>query len=446
MVMINEWWRLWVVMPLAERIKGTCSVRWLKQIERMSAWTPMQVHQWQEEKLHAMIDHAYYHTAYYRRVMDERGLKPDDIKTIEDLQKLPVITKQIVNEHFNEIVPDNISSYKYRAGKTGGTTGEPMFYYCDENTWGYVTAAKMYYWRKYGYCFGEPFAALGGASLFAEKPSLTRRIYDIIRNEIPMNGVNLTDEICEKYIRIIRTKKIRYLYGYAAAIHIFTCYVSKHHVDLKQIQGVFTTAENLTDDNRRLIEETYACNVWDCYGARDAGITAYEIAYHQYAVGYNVIAEVMNPIGANTGTLLSTNFLNLAFPLIRYQFGDEAELIDRDEVQGYNGQMLKQVLGRTANVMRLENGHNMTATGFSMILKEFDIRAFTFNKTGTNEVTLIIEPIQGKYNESQEQEIRRAIYLYVGKDATLKIEYVAEFTPLANGKRRYFMTNTNEPE
>lgn len=438
---ISEIFRLHILLPLAETIKGTNSYQWRRRIEKMASWSPEQIQAWQEEKLHALIEHVYNHTKYYRRVMDERGLKPLDIRTAEDLQKLPIINKEIANAHFDEIVPDNLSLFRYRKGKTGGTTGEPMYYYCDEDTWGYVTAAKVYYWRSYGYQYGEPFAAMGSASLFAKKPSLVRRIYDKIRNEVPMNTVNLTDELCEKYISIIREKKIRYIYGYAASIYIFTRYIATHGIDLKQIEGVFTTSENLTDEYRKLIEETYECKVRDCYGARDAGITAYETDYHHYEVGYNVIAEVINPIEENTGTLLSTNLLNYTFPLIRYQFGDEVELAPAGESTAYNGQVIKRVIGRTSDVMRLENGHSMTATGFAMIMQEFDIVAFSFDKTGLNEVTLTIQPIKGKYNEKQEVEIQRTIYMYVGEDAKLNIKYVEKFEALANGKRRYFMNN-----
>lgn len=436
---LGEYIRLRIVLPLAERTKGTNSVKWLRQIEKMSAWTPEQVTAWQEERLHALMEHVYNHTVYYRRIFDELGLKPSDIKTAEDLKKLPIITKQIANEHFAEIVPDNLSSFRYREGKTGGTTGEPMFYYCDEDVWGYVTATKVYHWRKYGYQYGEPFAAMGSASLFAKKASLVRRIYDKIRNEIPMNTVNLTDELCEKYINIIREKHIRYIYGYAASIYVFTKYVAAHNIDLHQIKGVFTTSEALTDENRELIQKTYDCVVMDCYGARDAGMNAYERAYHEYEVGYNVLVETTNEFEPNTGTLLTTNLLNYTFPLIRYQFGDDGEIAPRNESNGYNGQLLNRVLGRTSDVMRLENGHNMTATGFSMIMKEFDVVAFSFNKTGFNEVTLTIEPVKGKYDEKQEAEIRRTIYMYIGEDANLVVKYVDKFEPLANGKRRYFM-------
>jgi phenylacetate-CoA ligase len=256
--------------------------------------------------------------------------------------------------------------------------------------------------------------------------------------------VNLTDELCEQYIAFIKKHKIRFIYGYAASIYIFTSYVAKHHIDLKQVEAVFTTSENLTDAYRELIERTYDCHVMDCYGANDAGVTAYEITRHNYHVGYNALCEIINPIEENTGSLLTTNLVNYTFPLLRYQFGDEVELLPSVDEREYNGQVIRRVLGRTSDVMRLENGHNMTATGFSMIMKEFDIVAFYFNKSGVNEVTLTVQLIVDKYTPEQEKEICKTIQRYIGDDATLNIVYVDHFEPLKNGKRRYFMNDLNE--
>jgi phenylacetate-CoA ligase len=438
---LGESIRLNIILPLAERIIGASSCKWLKQIEYMQSWSREEVIAWQNERLQALVKHAYEHTIYYKELFDKFGLKPSDIQCAEDLKKLPIITKEIAVANYDKIVPDNIQSFPHRKRKTGGTSGEPMHYLMDENNWGYTSAAKLHAWMTTSYQYGDKFVAMGSASLFAKKPSLPRRIYDKIRREYPLNTVNLTDELCEKYIDFLKKNHIKYIYGYAGSIYVFTSYVAKHNVDLTQIEAVYTTSENLTDDYRALIEKTYQCQVMDCYGANDAGMNAYEINRGHYHVGYNVVCEIINPIAENTGTVLTTNLLNYTFPLLRYQFGDEAELCPEGEYKGYNGQSLRRVLGRTSDIMRLENGHNMTATGFSMIMKEFDVVAFSFNKSGVNHVTLTVQPIREKYTEQQEQEIRKTIYRYIGTDAKLDIVYVDHFEPLKNGKRRYFMND-----
>ena len=436
---LKERFLLGLLFPLSEWIMGTCATKWLKRIARMETWSPAELEAWQDARLREFIAHAYNHTAYYRQTFDRLGLKPDDFRTRADLRKLPVITKETVNAHYDEFIPDNLSSFKYRISRSGGTTGVPIQYYCDENVWGYVTAARIFHWQKAGYRFGDAFIALGSASLFSKAPSLPRRLYDKMRNERPLNCVNMTDEVCQGYCDYIRKNHIRYIYGYSAAIYMFAAYVQRTGAGLDGIKGVFTTSENLTDHYRETIESVFHCRVMDCYGARDAGINAYEDGYHRYRIGYNAIVELNDVIEENVGSVVTTNFLNYTFPLIRYQFGDEAELVPAGEVEGYNGQMFRRILGRSSHVLRLENGHHLTATGISMIMKEFDISAFDIRKKGENQVLLRIQPIPGKYTDGQEAEIVKTFRRYLGDDCALDVEYVEQFAPNANGKRTYFM-------
>lgn len=427
------------ILPLAECVMGTCATKWYEQICVMNTWSRDEILQWQNLHLQQIVRHAYDHTRYYRSVMDSLGLKPEDILTADDLRKLPIVTKEIVNAHYDEFIPDNLANFRYRKGKTGGTTGEPMLYLCDEDTWGYVTAAKIYYWRKAGWEYGAKFAALGSASLFGKKASLPRRIYDKIRNEVPMNSVNLNDELCEKYIARIIREHIHYIYGYAASIYILAQYVQRMKIDVPEIRAIFTTSENLPDNYRQLMEEVFHCRVVDCYGARDGGITGYETAYHNYEVGYNSIVETVEELEPGCGTAATTNLFSYSFPLIRYCFGDVVRLDQSEDDQSYNGQVITQVIGRTADIMRLENGRNLTATGFAMIMKAFDVVAFRVNKTDENEVTMWIQRVPEKYTEKQETNIRETIGRYIGADCNFIIQYVEHFDALPNGKRRYFM-------
>lgn len=427
-----------VIFPITDKVMGMYITKWYRQICRMQSWSEKNVVCWQNEQLQKLVHHAYNHARYYKRVFDELGLKPSDIKNAEDLKQLPVVTREVIRKYYDEFIPDNLSTIKYRKASTGGTTGVPMKYYCDENTWGYVTAARIFAWQQLGYHYGDKFVAFGSASLFAKKPSMLRRIYDSLRNEYPLNSVNLDDKLCAKYIEFIKKENIKYIYGYAASIYILTKYVADHNIDMTHIEAVFTTSEHLTEDYRRLIEETYQCKVMDCYGAKDAGMNAYEIKRGKYHVGYNVITELVDCIEENTGTVLTTNLLNFAFPLLRYQFGDDVTFTE--DKSGYNGKVISHVVGRTSDVMRLSNGHNLTSTGFSMIIKQFDVKAFEIVQLGNLDVKLSLQVDDNKFTKAQEEEIVKTILRYLGDDCNLLVEYVKEFAPLPNGKRRhYFM-------
>ena len=442
MSLLGEKFRLKFILPLAEYIKGTCSSKWYYKIKEMNTWSKNEIIEWQNYELKKFIKHAYDHTVYYRELFDSLNLKPNDIKTIEDLKKLPVLSKETIKLRKDDFIPDNLKSIKHRSGKTGGTTGEPMFYNCDEEVWGYITAAKRIAWKTTPFRFGDKFIALGSASLFKKKPSFPRRIYDLIRNEIALNSLNLSNELCLEYINRIKKEKIYFIYGYASAVYLLAKYALDNDIDMSFIKGAFTTSENLTDVYRNTIETAFHCRVMDCYGCRDAGLAAYEIKPNEYYVGYNSIMEIVNSYGDGMGTLLSTNILNYSFPLIRYNFGDDAKLATYNTE--YNGQVITKVLGRTSDVIRLGNGKVLTTPGFTVLMKDFDVVAYDIQKIDDLEVKVQIQKIDELYTTEQEKLIMSEIQRFIGDDCKLSIEYVDSFSELKNGKRRYFMNDISK--
>ncbi len=430
-----------MILPTAEMYVGTCASKWLKRLKGMTLWSAEDVCSWQDEQMRLLVKHAYEHTRYYREIMDQRGLTPDDIQTREDLKKLPILTKEIVRSRYEDLIADNMHQYKYRKDHTGGTTGSPMNYLCDENVWGWVTAAKIYNWRKTGYRYGDAFLALGSASIFEKKPSLKRRIYDSIRNEYARNSMNLDDNLCATYVDFIKKKKIHYVYGYATAVYVLADYVKRQKIDL-DIRAAYTTSENLTQHYRTTIEQAFHCHVMDCYGSRDAGVTAYEDHAGSYHVGYNALLEIIDPIAPQTGTLISTNLFSYPMPFIRYEYGDVATLDNHAPANEYNGQVLRQVVGRTSDIIRLDNGHVLTAPGYTILILNFDIVAFQIQQCSGSEIVLKVQK-GATFCEEDEHKLLQEMQRFAGDGCDVRLEYVDKFETNKNGKHRFFLHNKN---
>lgn len=428
---------LGLVLPMVDLVYKTSSVYWLKRITELERKNSEAVNDWQLTELRKFVAHAYLHTKYYKNLFDENGIKPTDILTFEDLKKIPPIDKQIIRENHKDLIPDNIAELCYRESRSGGTTGEPLVYYCDEDTWGYITAAKIHAWQKTSYLYGDSYVALGSTSLFPQKGrSLKNILYFFIRNGIALNGVNIDNSIAEKYISLIKENKIKYIYGYTSSIFLLATYVLENNIYIGHVKGVFTTSEVLTPYYKSTIESAFNAKIQDGYGARDAGITAFEISPGEYHVGYNVVAEVVDCFEPNTGTLLCTNFLNYSFPMLRYKLGDEVELLPAGS-ENYNGQVIRRVLGRTSDVMRLDNGHNLSSTGFSIMIKEFNVKAFRMTKVHGLKILLELQP-NDNFENTEESIVLNTIQKYVGDDCVVELKYVEGFDEIKNGKWNYF--------
>ncbi len=434
----NEWVRLGVVYPLAEKVKHTNSMDWYRRILEMNTWSPEQIRAWQEKQLQRVVDQACNHTVYWKRIFDERGLKPSDIRTMEDLKKLPILTKNDIRAHYEEIVPDNVKQFRYRKDQTGGTTGEPMRYLVSEDVWGYVAANKIVAWRTTDYRFGDAFMALGSASIFQKKAPLARRVLDWIRNEKAVNSMNMDDALCQQYIDMLNKKQIHYIYGYASAIYLLAKCALDNKINMSHMRGAFTTSENLTDVYREMIEKAFGCRVMDCYGSRDAAVTAYEICPKEYHLGYGAYVELVDEIEPGVGTLLATNLLNMAFPMLRYEFGDVAEL--DNSCPNYNGQVLHRIYGRTSDVLRLDNGHVLTSPGFTILMRNFNVKAYDIQKLSGSHVRMQMVVADG-WNKEQEKKLVAEMLRFVGKGCEFTLEYVKKFETHKNGKRRYFMND-----
>ena len=424
------------VMSVADIAMRTSIVSWYKRIKKMNRWGNQEVINWQNEQLRKLIIHFYENTIYYKKQLDNVGIDPYKINSMDDLKMIPPLTKKIIREHFNELVPKNIKSIPFKYAATGGSTGDPLRFNLDLNSWSYTTASNIYSFEQKGLLYGDKYIALGSSSLFpVSEKSRLHNIYYGLRKKMPMNGMNMSDGIMEKQISYIVRNRIEFIYGYASAIYLLAKYVKASNIQVK-LKACFPTSEILTDDYRKQIEEAFQCIVMDGYGARDGGITADELTPGFYHVGYNSLAEVVDCYSENTGKLLVTDLLNYAFPFIRYEIGDEVTLVP-GKVDFYNGQVISKVLGRESTVIHLENGNNLTGPGFTILFKDLNVIAYKIYKTGNLRIKIDILPNE-KYSKEEEKLIYETMKKHAGENCEVIIEYFEKFDSEKSGKRNYF--------
>lgn len=427
----------YILLPIADIAMRTSTIKWYLKIKKMYRWDKIRVSDWQSNQLKKLVLHFYNNTIYYKRVFDELGINPENVKNIGDLEKVPPLTKMIIHEHFDELVPKNINTIRYKNAATGGSTGDPLKYYLDLESWSYSTASNIYSFELQGLLYGDKFVALGSSSLYpVDRKSLLHKYYYKLRNKIPMNGMNMSDDVMLQYIDFIKNNNIKYIYGYASAIYLLAKYVNANNLDVK-LKACLPTSEILTEEYRKEIIRAFNCKVMDGYGARDGGVTADEITPGYYHVGYNSICELTDCYAEDTGKLLVTDLLNYAFPFIRYDIGDEVT-IPQKEFDCYNGQVITKVFGRVSHVLRLENGHTLTGPGFTILFKDLNVIAYKIYKTGYLKVKIDIQPKEN-YTKEEEILIYGTLKKHAGSDCEIEIEYFNKFEADKNGKRNYFM-------
>jgi len=130
-----------LVLPLSDVVLGRSVSKHLKFLDKSQWWSPEELKEYQNEKLRALVKHAYTNVPYYHNLFKERKLIPDDIKTTDDLLKLPMLTKEIIRKNFpHRIVARSIPKKQMMFQGSSGSTGEPLQYYITKDAYSFNVA------------------------------------------------------------------------------------------------------------------------------------------------------------------------------------------------------------------------------------------------------------------------------------------------------------------
>jgi phenylacetate-CoA ligase len=284
---------------------------------------------YRDECIHAVVSVAYEKTAFYRRVMDSRGLKPGDIRGALDLQKLPVISREIVREHGAEFLTASRPPRSWHHGHTSGTTGSPLSLWYDRHTCIMNDAVdrRQKIWG--GMAESDWIGVLLGRVIVPpdqRNPPFWRTNH--VQRQVWFSSFHLSEENLAHYVREIRQRRLQFLEGYPSTLFILAQYVAKRRETLP-LQAVFTSSETLHRVQRDAIEGAFGCRPFDFYGHAERTIFATECEQHDgkhlaEEYGYTeVVDDEGRPLpDGETGYLVGTTLHNTAMPLIRYRTGD----------------------------------------------------------------------------------------------------------------------------
>lgn len=429
------------ILPFADKLMKTEVNKFYKLIEILQNYTPHEIKKWQNQRLKDLIHHAYHNTVYYKKLFDNLNISTKVINTIVDLKRLPVLTKEIIKNSFHDIQATDINNYPFNYSSTGGSSGDPLKYLLDNKSWSYSVANTIFNWEKSGFNYGDKYIALGSSSLFVNKKrSIKHSIYYKLKNKISLNGVNMSDRVCSEYINLVQDYNIKFIYGYASSIYLLAKYAAKKNINLDLI-ACFPTSEILTEKYRQQIQYAFQCQIIDCYGANDGGITAFEHIPGYFEVGYNCVFVQENTDSDGIGSILLTDLFNYAMPLINYKLGDVVQVNEKvNNDYKYNGQIINKVLGRSSDIIELENGNILTGPGFTILFKDLPVEYYFIEKLEGNSIKCSIMKLP-EYSKSDEDVVRSTLKKQAGQDSEIIIDYINEITLSKSGKRKYFKTN-----
>ncbi len=282
----------------------------------------------QSERLVKQVRHAYDNVAYYRKMLDEKGISPDDIKGIEDLHKLPFICKDDLREAY----PDGFLACDkkdcVRIHSTSGTTGKRVV--------AFYTQHDVDMWEE---CCARAIVAAGGSDedilqvcygygLFTGGAGFHGGSHKVGCLTLPMSSGNTDRQL--QFMQDIGTTILCCTPSYAAYL-AETAEEQGVLGNLKLKAGIFG-AEAWTEEMRRDIEAKLGIKAYDIYGLTELsgpGV-AYECSEQNgmHICEDNFIIETIDPVtgevlpAGTKGEIVFTSINKEAFPMIRYRTKD----------------------------------------------------------------------------------------------------------------------------
>jgi len=405
-------------------------------------WTHDRLVDTQLEHLKSLVGFAEHQCPYYRELFRENGFTTHNIHRIKDLEKLPILTKRAIREHWKQIVPDILPTVKYVQASTGGSTGEPLSYLMSKDD--HLRGIALLYrgWGFGGYQLGDRVAILAGASLIpSTRSTLRKKLREYVLN---MRFYSSFGMDAAKTVEDLNRFKPTFIRGYASSIHYVANFIRSHDVRLRFTPiAVFTTSEMLLSPQRTAIEDAFKAPVFDNYGLNDGGVSAYECREHagMHIDMERAILEVVDEDGMQVigrpGRILATSLHNRAFPFIRYDTGDIGTIEEGNCSCGRETPRLSQLLGRTTEILEI-NGRAIGSPVLTVLFGKCDIEQYQIVQESAQRITCRV--VKGAhYSGKDERLIRQSLSKHLG-EIEIAFEY-ADSIPAIDGRKHRFIVN-----
>jgi len=345
-----------------------------KEIETMPV---EEIKKLQSEKLVKQVKHVYENVPYYRNLMDEKGVKPEDIKGIEDLHKLPFLTKSDLRDAYPYGLLGKPLSDCVRIHSTSGTTGKRVV--------AFYTQHDIDLWDD---CCARAIVAADGSKddvcqvaygygLFTGGFGLNGGSQKVGCLTLPMSSGNTERQV--QFMMDLNATILCCTPSYAAYIgeYLKEQGYAPDRIPLKA--GIFG-AEPWTEEMRRGIEATLGIKAYDIYGLTES--TGPGVAFEcEEQTGMHInedhfLAEIIDPDTGEVlpegskGELVFTSLDKEAFPLLRYRTRDICVLSRKECSCGRTFIKMAKPMGRSDDMMIIRGVNVFPSQIETVLLKE----------------------------------------------------------------------------
>ncbi|MDI6773246.1 MAG: hypothetical protein QME77_11770 [bacterium] len=399
----------------------------------------------QEARLRALIRWAYDTVPYYRRVMHETRVLPDNIRGINDLPLLPVLRRRDVKVHLDALTSERAGKRDLLPTVTSGTSAEPLGFYRDRRTVPFEQATK---WHSMEWAGVTP----ADSHLMLTMDRVLERTSQVTWWGRMVGGASIPLEVLysrepDPVVEILDRVAPAVVLGYPSLLHLLAQAVLRSGRPLRtRPRCIFYQAEQMGEDTRGLIARAFGAPIFSRYGAAElsglVGQTCDRGRWHLNTEGF--VVEVVggepgDPHGmpASNGRLVITDLRNHAMPLIRYEIGDMGTAAGEEKCPcGRTLPLLGGLEGRIWEWVVTAVGLRIPAIILQRTMRlHIDLLwEYQFRQDRPEVLEVAVVPV-GDYGEDRQEELARALQAVLGGGTAVRVTPVSHIPREASGKR-----------
>lgn len=445
--------RVYRNIPLRLRY-GKTYIHFKTLLSQSEFWSKEQIVEYQNKKFLTLINHCFENVPYYEKLFRLHNLTRNDFQSLEDIKKIPFLTKELILSNKDSMVGSNYSKSKLLYYSTGGTTGIPMSFFNEKG----VSRSKEFafmtsQWKRVGYQVNDRIVTLRGNVI----PSAKNQVfweYEPIKNRLILSTYHMNENSLTTYIEKIRQFKPQFIHTYPSAVTVLAKFMVAHHIPpFPTLKAVLCSSEAFYPGQRELLENAFQCRIFSWYGLGEMVALAGECEYsHKYHIfpeyGYVELIDANGKIIDSEGTLgeiVGTGFDRDIMPFIRYRTGDFAEYSDEKCSCGRNYRLLKRVEGRWLQEQIFTKKKNLiSVTALNMHTPVFEnVAQYQFEQSEIGRLILKLVP-KKTFQNSDIADIKSTLTAKLDpSDIELEIKLVdtQQIESGRSGKFRFLIQN-----
>ncbi len=449
--MIIEQISRYIFYPLWDWRDKSQKLKVLSELQQ-SQWLPLKdLQHLQWDKLMSTVRYAAEHSPYYNALFQTHNINVNDIKSVDDFQKIPVTSKLDIRNHLSDFISSEYEQKQLVRAKTGGSTGVSLDLYFDETCQENRNAAAIHSDMWAGWLMGQKRAALWG------NPPVARTLKQKIRNfcldrMIYLDTMALSESSMQAFVEQWREEPPKAIFGHAHSIYVFARFLQQKKITDLRPNAVIATSMMLLQHERRVIEKMFQCAVTDRYGCEEVGLIASECEQHN---GFHLNIEHLyieflddadKPVApGEAGKITVTDFNNHGMPLLRYQVGDVGVPSQRTCACGRGQPMMEKLEGRVADFLLTSSGDMVS--GISLVERTLTkipgIEQMQLVQESMED--LVINRVKGQdFQQDTDKQLEDELTLVFGEAVNYKVQDVEHIPQEISGKYRFSICRVKE--